>query len=157
MTATAHALVAGAIATKFTDPITASILALTSHYVMDSIPHWDFGTDWRTRAKHTTGILAIAETIFGIGASYYFFGQYVTLLPWAFIVAISVLPDWLETPWYIFYAHPKKTGPQKNAGMWEKLSFAFYKVPNMFHSKAQFPLGVFTQVATVAFFLFLLK
>lgn len=157
MTATAHALVAGAIATRFSDPATASLLALTSHYVMDSIPHWDFGTNWRNRPKQATGTLAIIETSVGLLASYYFFGQHLPFPLWALTVLAGILPDWLETPWYIFFAHQKKHEPIKSAGILEKIAFALYKIPNAFHAKAQLPLGLLTQLVTVAFFLFLLK
>lgn len=156
MTATAHALVSGAIAARFTDPVTASLLALASHYIMDSIPHWDFGTNWRNRPKHKTGVFAIVETLTGIGLSYFFFGQYLSLSLWAITVLFGILPDWLETPWYIFYASAKKQSPGSNAGILEKISYAFYKLPNVFHSKAQLPLGLVTQIATVVFFLVIL-
>lgn len=156
MTATAHALVSGALAAHFSDPITAVVLALTSHYIMDSIPHWDFGTNWRQRSKKITGIFAIAETAFGIVLSYIIFGTKLPLFHWAVPVVFGLLPDWLETPWYIFYAHHKKNEPSTSAGMLEKLAYAFYKVPNIFHSKAQLPLGLVTQVLTVLFFLVLL-
>lgn len=157
MTATAHALVAGAIATRFTDPVTASLLALTSHYIMDSIPHWDFGTNWRNRPKYTTGMFAVFETIFGICASYYIFGQHTSFVVWGAAVIFGILPDWLETPWYIFFASQSKHGPSKNAGLLEKIAYGFYKLPNVFHTKAQLPLGLVTQVATVVFFLFILS
>lgn len=157
MTSTAHALVAGAIAAKFSDPVTAGFLAFASHYLMDSIPHWDFGTNWRTRPKKYTGAFAIFETVFGIGLSYYFFRTVVPLPLYAVTVGASLLPDWLETPWYIFFAHQKKHEPSPRAGTWEKLAFQAYKAQNRFHTKAQLPFGLLTQVATVAFFLFLLK
>lgn len=157
MTATAHALVSGAIAARFSDPVTASLLALASHYVMDSIPHWDFGTNWRSRPKKLTGILAIAETTAGFALSYVFFGQHLPFWLWMTTVVAGVLPDWLETPWYIFFAHAKKHEPGHTAGFLEKVSYAFYKLPNVFHSKAQFPLGVVTQIATVVFFLVILQ
>lgn len=156
MTATAHALVAGAIAARFSDPVTACLLAIGSHYVMDSIPHWDFGTNWRNRPKHKTGLFAILETTLGIAASYFFFGQHLSFPLWALTVLFGILPDWLETPWYIFYAHSKKHEPAATAGILERLSYAFYKVPNIFHSKAQLPLGLITQVVTVIFFLVIL-
>ncbi len=157
MTATAHALVSGALAARFSDPVTASLLALTSHYVMDSIPHWDFGTNWRNRPKKLTGILAIVETTVGFILSYVFFGRHLPFGLWLATVIFGLLPDWLETPWYIFFAHAKKHEPGHNAGVAEKIAYAFYKLPNIFHSKAQFPLGVITQVATVLFFLIILS
>lgn len=157
MTATAHALVSGAIAAHFSDPVTASLLSLGSHYIMDSIPHWDFGTNWRQRSKQTTGIFAITETIAGMALSYYFFGAHISFFRWFLCVIFGLLPDWLETPWYIFFAHHKKQEPGESAGFWENVSYAFYKVPNIFHSKAQLPLGLITQVLTVLFFLVVLK
>lgn len=156
MTSTAHALVAGAIASRFSDPVTASLLALVSHYVMDSVPHWDFGTNWRSRPKHKTGMFAVIETLFGISLSYLLFGQYLSLPLWALTTIMSLLPDWLETPWYIFFAHQKKQEPGAGAGITERIAYAFYKLPNIFHAKAQLPLGIATQVITVVFFLVLL-
>ncbi len=157
MTATAHALVAGAIASKFTDPVTASALALTSHFIMDAVPHWDVGTNWRSRSKHATGFFAIIETVVGIFIAYYFFSTRVAFPLLSLAIFFSLLPDWLETPWYIFFAGQKKHEPSKNASIWEKLTFRIYKTENAFHTKAQFPFGVLTQIFTVAFFLILLK
>lgn len=155
MTSTAHALVAGAIASKFSDPVTAGSLALLSHYLMDSIPHWDFGTNWRTRQKMVTGMFAILETVFAILVTYSFYRNVQFFLLTTTLVA-SLLPDWLETPWYIFFAHQKKHEPGPRAHMWEKISYRIYKEQNLFHAKAQAPLGIITQVVTVAFFLVLL-
>lgn len=157
MTATAHALVSGALAAHFSDPVSASVLTLISHYIMDSIPHWDFGTNWRQRSKKITGLFAIAETIFGILLSYAIFGIQLPFFFWAVPVLFGLIPDWLETPWYIFFAHHKKNEPGAHAGILEKLAYAFYKIPNVFHSKAQLPLGLVTQVLTVVFFLILLR
>lgn len=157
MTATAHALVAGAIASRLTDPFAASIFAFGSHYIMDSIPHWDFGTNWRVRPKATTGILAIADTVTAFTVAYILFAGQVGVVPITIVTIASLLPDWLETPWYIFFAHQKKHEPGPRAGMGERLAYLVYKIPNAFHTKAQFPLGLFTQIATVAFFLVLLK
>ena len=150
-------LVAGAIATKFSDPATATILALTSHFIMDSVPHWDFGTNWRARPKHVTGALAIAETVIGFTVAYTVFAEKVAVPLLTLAMIASVLPDWLETPWYIFFANHKKKTPATHAGFLEKLCFGIYKVENVLHTKAGFPFGVITQIATVAFFLLLLK
>lgn len=157
MTATAHALVAGAIAAKFSDPVTASVLALSSHYIMDSIPHWDFGTNWRMRSKTATGAFAIAETVFGMGLSWYVFGGQAPLITFSCALIASLLPDWAEAPWYIFFATAKKKEPSEHAGVIEKTLFQAYKLQNRFHTKAQFPFGLVTQVATVFFFFVLLR
>ncbi len=159
MTATAHALVAGAIAAHFAgDPVLAIAIALTSHFIMDAVPHWDIGTNWRSRSKATTGAFAIADTILGITVTYFLFASKVAVLPLGACILASLLPDWMETPWYIFFVHSNtKREPAKNAGFWEKFTYGIYKTENMFHAKAQFPLGAITQLITVAFFLLILR
>ncbi len=157
MTATAHALVAGAIARAVGDPILAPALSFTSHYIMDAVPHWDVGTNWRSRSKMATGIIAIAETILGITLAYFLFAGKVAPLILLTTIIASELPDWLEAPWYIFFAKQKGNGPSKKASVWEKLTYAIYKTENLFHAKAQLPLGLLTQIVTVAFFLVVLR
>lgn len=156
MTATAHTLVAGAIAAKFTDPATSASLALLSHFIMDTIPHWDIGTSWRNRPKETTGMLAILETSVGLGIGYYFFRDLAPTGALILAMIFSLLPDWLEAPWYIFFASPKHMQPSQKARFWENLTYRIYKVENYFHTRAEFPFGVLTQVVTVLFFLVLL-
>jgi len=153
MTATAHALVAGAIATHFAAPEAAIPIALTSHFIMDSIPHWDFGTSWRNRSKTQTGMFAIAETLFGISLAVFFYHTTVALPLLLLTIVASLLPDWLEAPWYIFFAKTNTHGVSKKSGLLEKISYGFYKIPNIFHSRASLLLGVLTQVVTVWFFL----
>jgi len=157
MTATAHAIVAGAIAASIHNPSTAYPLAFFSHFFMDAIPHWDFGTNWRMRKKSTTGIIAIADTVLGFTVAYLLFGGKVSLLPLLICVALGNLPDWLEAPYYIFFAKRGEKHSVQNAGFLEKLSYRIYKTENMFHTKAGFPFGVLTQIATVGYFLFLTR
>ncbi len=156
MTATAHALVAGAIATKFTDPQTAAALAFFSHFVMDSIPHWDVGTNWRERTRSKTGAFAIAETAIGILVAVALFSSRAPMATLLVAIVFALLPDWLEVPYYVFFARQNKEKPAKTAGFWEKLTYGIYKTENFFHTKAEYPLGVITQVVTVLFFFFLL-
>ena len=75
----------------------------------------------------------------------------------AFAVFFSELPDWLEVPWYLWFAKQDKHGPSKNAGVFEVLAFQIKQFFNRFHTKASFPFGVITQVVTVIFFYFLLS
>lgn len=156
MTATAHALVSAAIAHAI--PTYLSIpLAFGSHFIMDAVPHWDFGTNWRRRSKRMTGALAIAETIFGITVAYFLFAGKVEPLPLLLTIIAGELPDWMEAPYYIFFAKQKKHAPNNSASFWERLTYKIYRVENVFHTKTTYPFGVFTQIATVAFFLLLLK
>lgn len=157
MTATAHALVAAAIASKVHDPVLSTALAFASHFIMDIIPHWDVGTNWRTRTKLTTGLYAIAETLLGITVSYFLFMGKVPSGQLGLAIFASLLPDWLETPWYIFFVSHDKSHPTLHASFIEKLTYWIYKLENTFHTKAQFPFGFLTQIVTVGFFLVLLK
>lgn len=157
MTATAHALVSAAIARAVPNPYLSIPLAITSHFIMDAVPHWDIGADWRTRSKSMTGALAIGETVFGITLAYFLFrGKVETPLLLSCIIA-GELPDWLEAPWYIFFAQKSKNGVSKKSGFFERLSYRIYHRENAMHSKANLPFGIITQVVTVAFFLLLLK
>ena len=156
MMATAHTLVAGAIAFSVRDPILAPTLSLASHFLLDSIPHWDFGADWRNRTKYATGTFAIIDTLFGLTLAYVLFEKIThpsVLIP---SLIYSLIPDWLEAPWYIFFANPKRIGPKPYATILEKISYYFYKLTNFAHTKAPFPWGFITQIATVIFFLLLL-
>ena len=156
MTATAHALVAAAIARTVPNPYLAIPLAITSHFIMDAVPHWDFGTSWRTRSKFETGALAVGETVLGITVAYFLFRGKVETPLLLSCIAAAELPDWLEAPWYIFFANKKKPGVSKKAGFWERLSYRIYRRENAIHSKATYPFGLFTQIVTVTFFLLLL-
>ncbi len=157
MTATAHALVSAAIAAAIPNPSLALPLAFVSHFVMDAVPHWDFGTNWRTRTKTKTGAVAIADTLLGFSLAYFLFAGKAegSLLIAAMIM--GNLPDWLEAPYYVFFAQADKKAPLANASTWELLTYRIYKTENLFHAKAQFPLGAITQIVTVGFFLLLLK
>ena len=156
MTATAHALVSAAIARAVPNPYLAIPLAITSHFIMDAVPHWDIGADWRKRSKMTTGALAIGETLVGITVAYFLFRGKVETPLLLSTIAAGELPDWLEAPWYIFFASKKKKGVSKKAGFLERLTYRIYHRENAMHSKAELPFGMITQIVTVAFFLLLL-
>ena len=157
MMATAHLLVAGAIAAKVQQPILAPLLALSSHFLLDSIPHWDFGTNWRKRSKVATGIFAIADTVGGFIIAFFLYHNMVATVTLLISLLLSIIPDWLEAPWYMFFANAKRPGPKEHAGIIERMCYGFYKIPNRMHSKATFPWGLFSQIATVLFFWLLLK
>lgn len=156
MTATAHALVAAAIVAAIPDPRISLPLALTSHFIMDAIPHWDFGTNWRARSKTATGTAAIIDTLLGFTLAYFVFGGKVEAPILFSGVALGNLPDWLEAPYYLFFAKRNKKGLDGKAPFWEKLTYRIYKLENVFHAKAELPFGLITQVCVVAFFLLLL-
>jgi hypothetical protein len=156
MTATAHALVSGAIVAAIPNPAISLPLVFASHFIMDAVPHWDFGTNWRSRSKFDTGAIAILDTVIGFTVAYFVFGGKVNLPILLSAAILGNLPDWLEAPYYIFFASQNKKSPTEKASIWEKITYRIYKLENVFHTKATFPFGVFTQVATVAFFLLIL-
>lgn len=156
MMATAHALVGCAIAVKIQDPLLAGGLILSSHWIMDLIPHWDFGTDWQKRTKTKTGILAITDTLIAFAASFLLFSS--QLHPFSIMAAVSLsnLPDWAEAPWFMFFG---KQGEKAVAdgSLVRKVSFWTYKLQELYtHTTGTFPHGVYTQLFTVGFFLLLL-
>lgn len=156
MLATTHAIVAGTIATQTQDITSAVSLSFISHFILDAIPHWDIGTNWRGRPKWVTGVLAILDTVVGFALTIFLFHQSVALFILIPAIAASMLPDWLETPWYIFFAAPNKKKPKARASFWEKLCFRIYKMENTVHAKTSFSFGIITQLTTIAFFLILL-
>jgi len=157
MLETTHALVAGAIAAHTKDPVTAITLSFLSHFLLDAVPHWDFGTNWRQRRKLYTGIVAITDVAIGFGLGYLLFGNTVALPLLFGAITASMIPDWLEAPWYIFFATHAKKEPAKHAGFFERFTYGIYQLESKFHHKTEFPLGVITQVVAVAFFFYLLK
>ena len=157
MTATAHALVSAAIVAAVPNPYISLPLAFASHFIMDVIPHWDFGTNWRSRSKTATGLVALVDTLIGFTVTYFLFSGKISV-PMIFAAAsVGNLPDWMEAPYYIFFATQKKEHLEQSAGFWEKVTYNIYKIENIFHTKAQYPFGVFTQIATVLFFFALLS
>jgi len=157
MTATAHALVSAAIATSIPSPTIAISLAFVSHFMMDAIPHWDFGTNWRARAKAKTGAVALFDTILGFSLAYFLFAGKVDTIVLFLAMIAGNLPDWMEAPYYIFFAKQTNRKLTSSAGFWERLTYNIYKMENVFHTKAQAPLGIITQVVTVIFFFVLLQ
>jgi len=157
MMATAHTLVAGAIAAKVGNPALALTLAFSSHFILDSIPHWDFGTNWRKRTKLATGTFAIFDTTIGFILAWVLFSGSVPPLLLLGCLVLSVIPDWLEAPWYIFFADPNHKGPKTNAGILETMCYGVYELTSKVHTRGTFPWGVFSQIATVTFFLLVLR
>ena len=157
MTATAHALVSAAIAASVPNPALSLPLAFASHFVMDVIPHWDFGTNWRSRSKAATGAIAIFDTIIGFTLAYFLFAGKVSTPILFLAMSLGNLPDWLEAPYYIFFASQKKDYQKNAASILETLTYRIYRIENLFHTKATFPFGLITQIFTVGFFLLLLR
>lgn len=136
MTATAHALVGGAIAAAIPDPGLGIPLSLASHPILDMIPHWDFGRGWRNKSK----ALFLAEGVFdltvGLISSYLIFGSHINLIYFLSCVFASLVFDLLMVPYWFF--------------RWHIPPFSWaYRIQSKINSKAKLPWGIFTQAITV--------
>ncbi len=137
MTATAHALIGGAIAASTpNDPVLGVTLAALSHPILDFIPHWDFGAGWRNKKKISLFLQAFADMTFGILVTFLFFGKGIN--PFYLIICITMSLSWdiMQAPYWLFG--------------WNFFPFStFYKVQHEINRKAKLPWGVLTQAVTV--------
>jgi len=140
MTETAHLIMGAAIASRVPNPYLASIFALTSHLLLDIVPHWDTGTNWRNRSMKKTILYTAVDLGLGIAMSVVLFGNQVSLPYMLFIMFMSTLPDWLEGPYFFGFKIPPFS--------------SIYRLQHIFHKKKNLPWGLITQIAFVAVLLF---
>jgi len=138
MTATSHAIVGSVIAAKIGNPALAVPIALASHLVLDSIPHWDTATNGHGKRDTRVFINTMFDFVLGLVLSYFvlIFLFPTTSLSYAFFIIITAqLFDWLTVP-YLFF----------------RIKFFFsyvYKFQKLFDRKLASPWGIITQIATV--------
>ncbi len=136
MTATAHALIGGAIAASFADPAVGLPLAVVSHPLVDLIPHWDFAANWRTKNKSRLFIEASLDLGFGVLLSYILFGQNINF--WYFLSCILASEVWdiFEAPYWMLG--------------WQFAPFSWiYDIQSDMQGKIKLPWGIVTQIITV--------
>ncbi len=144
MTATAHALIGGAIASSVSNPTLGLTLAALSHPIADMVPHWDFGQGWKTKNKYLLFGQSILDLLLGVVLAYIFFGQNVDLLYFFAAIFLSEVWDILMMPYLLFG--------------WKFLPFsAFYKVQHAFNRSARLPWGVLNQVSAVLLLVVVLR
>ena len=144
MTATAHALVGGAIAYSVQNPALGIPLSLLSHPVLDMIPHWDFGWGWRKKTKLKLFCEASIDLTVGIVASYAVFGQFINIYYFLACVLGSILWDLLEIPYWFFN--------------WRFFPFStLHSIQHHIQGRAKLPWGILTQVVTVGIFIIILQ
>jgi len=144
MTATAHALVGGAIAYSVQNPALGIPLSLLSHPVLDMIPHWDFGWGWRKKTKLKLFCEASLDLTVGIVASYAVFGQFINIYYFLACVLGSILWDLLEIPYWFFN--------------WRFFPFStLHSIQHHIQGRAKLPWGILTQVITVGIFIIILQ
>jgi hypothetical protein len=136
MTATAHALVGGAIAAAVPDPVLGLSLSFASHPFLDMIPHWDLGLGWRLKNKFTLFLESSLDLLVGILLAYLIFGKAVNPVYFLACIFASEIWDILMMP-YLLLA-------------WKFPPFStVYKFQHGIQSNVRLPWGILTQAATV--------
>lgn len=142
-----HSFVGCSLAVLVPDPIVSSPLILASHWLLDLIPHWDFGTDWKKRSVKQTGILALIDTLIGLLLSFVIFHNLLSAPVIVLAVSLANLPDWIQSLWFIFFAGKEARSVLRSI---------FYKIyivqETYLHTTDTFPHGVYTQIFIATFF-----
>ncbi|MBI2019085.1 hypothetical protein HYS95_00260 [Candidatus Daviesbacteria bacterium] len=136
MTATAHAIIGGAIAASISNPAIGIPLAAASHPLVDMIPHWDFGLGWKSKKKAVLLIQSAADLALGVVITYALFGKTTDTLYLFMAIFISESWDILQMPYLLFN--------------WKFFPFStFYRFGHHTNGRAKMPWGIVTQAATV--------
>lgn len=140
MTATGHAIIGTVIAAKIGNPALAIPIAFASHFVADSLPHWDTGYHRKQKGRTSFFFQSAADVLIGFLASYAIIRVFFpgTDLIYAFlIILVAQSPDWLTAP-YLFFD-------------WNIPPFNWmYKLQKLFDTHMGMPWGFINQVAIVA-------
>jgi hypothetical protein len=136
MTATAHALVGGAIAASVNNPALGLTLACISHPLLDMIPHWDLGIGWRKKNKVTLFLESFLDLMLGVFLAYLLFGANVNLVYFLSCIFFSEIWDILMMPYLLF--------------KWNFPPFSTaYNLQHKIQGKAKLPFGILTQAISV--------
>lgn len=136
MTATAHALVGGAIAASIQNPAIGLPLAAASHPILDMIPHWDLGVGWRKKNKVTLFVESALDLILGLSLAYFLFGKNVDPVYLLACIFFSEIWDILMMPYLLFG--------------WNFPPFSTaYRLQHKIQTNIKLPWGILTQAVTV--------
>ncbi len=144
MTATAHALVGGAIAASVTNPALGITLSAASHPLLDMIPHWDEGLGWRKKSKTRLFIESSIDLVFGVTVTFLIFGPFTPFWYLAACIFVSEIWDILMMPYLVL--------------RWNFFPFStVYKIQHKMQSNIRLPWGILTQIATVLVIILVLQ
>lgn len=136
MTATAHALIGGAIAASIPNPSIGIPLAAISHPIADMIPHWDFGFGWKKKSKLLLFVQSFGDLALGVILAFLIFGNKTDPIYLLWCIFISESWDLLQAPYLLLN--------------WKFFPFStFYEFGHHTNGKAKMPLGILTQIASV--------
>lgn len=102
MTASAHAVIGAAIATKIPDLRISLPLILVSHILGDLPNHWDTATNWQTKKNTQVFRDTLADELIGFFAVFLVFILWLGQDPTRIILSVftSQLFDYLEIPYF---------------------------------------------------------
>lgn len=145
MTATAHALIGGAIAASTsTNPALGIALSAISHPIADMIPHWDIGVGWKKKGKAVLFFQSLADLSFGVVLAFLLFGNSTNHLYLLACIFMSESWDLLQMPYLLFN--------------WKFPPFyTFYKFGHKTNGKAKMLWGIITQVVSVTGLVLILR
>lgn len=147
MTATAHALVAAAIATTVKDPAIGISLSFLSHPLLDMVPHWDAGWGWRQKTKKRLFFEGTFDLALGAVLAMLVWYLMTPHTPFWYLVACvfaSEVLDLAEIPYWFW--------------KWDFPPFSWiYKFQHEIQGKAKLPWGIVTQVAAFGVIFLMLK
>ncbi len=147
MTATGHAVIGTVIAAKIGNPALAIPLAIASHALADSFPHWDPATNRKDKGIKQVTREAFFDVVLGFALSYILiqllFPQVNIFYAFTIIIASQLL-DWIAAPYYFF-----------------KIKFApfvwSYKFQKKIEHRLDKPWGIINQIAIIALLVVLAK
>jgi len=144
MTATAHALIGGAIAASIPNPAIGLPLAAATHPLLDMIPHWDLGVGWRSKNKVTLFVESMLDLVAGIAFAYIIFGRHVDPIYFLSCIFFSEIWDVLMMPYLLF--------------KWNFPPFSTsYRLQHKIQTNIKLPWGILTQVFSVTGFALALR
>lgn len=143
MTATAHALVGGAIAAFVKDPVLGVTLAATSHPILDSIPHWDFAANWRSKHKLVFLAQAVGDFVIGLLIAWLLFHSLTSIGYLFTCIFAATVWDMMEVPYWFWD--------------WRFPPFSWsHNIQSHLQGKARLPWGAISQVVTVSVIIWVL-
>jgi hypothetical protein len=112
---TPHVIVGAAIATKIGNPALSLPLALTSHFILEKVPHWNphLGTEKKKFGKvsNKTTIFVTLDSLTALFMGTYIASQALPDTKRVIIILIacflSILPDLMEAPYFFLNVKSK--------------------------------------------------
>lgn len=137
MTASAHALVGGAVAASVANPALGLAISAISHPLLDIVPHWDLGWGWREKSKVVLLFQSVGDLAFGTVLSYLiFYNSDINIYYFFLSILVSTGWDIAEGPYLLLN--------------WRFPPFSWvYKFQHDLQGKLALPWGLVIQVVAV--------